>query len=191
VGLRKRVQACFEAGALATGATLSVEDLGSPFSQMESDYDVLAHYRSAAEAIGRNFDLDDQGVAKPPCSASRPTARSITSRSSRPPASPRVPIAPSLTGPSRWPTRRSALPRTRSCALDCRRADGARTRSLDRERRARNGVRTLDGPSPADHRLGARLPRRRSSSTGRKRLDLPFAGAMDFRRGPYCLSPHP
>ena len=68
VSLRKRVQACFEAGALATGATLSVEDLGSPFSQMESDYDVLAHYRSAAEAIGRNFDLDDQGVAKPTCS---------------------------------------------------------------------------------------------------------------------------
>ncbi len=68
VGLRKRVRACFEAGALATGATLSVEDLGSPFSQMESDYDVLAHYRSAAEAIGRNFDLDDQGVTKPTCS---------------------------------------------------------------------------------------------------------------------------
>jgi amidohydrolase len=68
VGLRKSVRACFEAGALATGATLSVEDLGSPFSQMESDYDVLAHYRSAAEAIGRNFDLDDQGVTKPTCS---------------------------------------------------------------------------------------------------------------------------
>jgi amidohydrolase len=68
VDLRRKVQACFEAGALATGATLSVEDLGSPFSQMESDYDLLAHYRSAAEAIGRNFDLDDQGVPKPTCS---------------------------------------------------------------------------------------------------------------------------
>jgi hypothetical protein len=35
---------------------------------MESDYDILAHYRTAAEAIGRTFDLDDEGVAKPTCS---------------------------------------------------------------------------------------------------------------------------
>jgi amidohydrolase len=68
VNLRKKVMACFEAGALATGASLSVEDLGSPFSQMESDYDILAHYRTAAEAIGRNFDLDDAGEPKPTCS---------------------------------------------------------------------------------------------------------------------------
>ena len=68
VELRKKVMACFEAGALATGASLSVEDLGSSFTQMESDYDVLAHYRTAAEAIGRNFDLDDAGEPKPTCS---------------------------------------------------------------------------------------------------------------------------
>ncbi len=68
VALRKKIHACFEAGALASGATLSVEDLGSPFSHMESDHDILAHYRTAAEAIGRTFDLDDEGVAKPTCS---------------------------------------------------------------------------------------------------------------------------
>jgi amidohydrolase len=68
VALRKKVLACFEAGAMATGATFDVQDLGSPFSHMESDYDLLAHYRSAAEAIGRSFELDDAGVPKPTCS---------------------------------------------------------------------------------------------------------------------------
>lgn len=63
--LRTRVNACFEAGALATGASLSIEELGSAFSHMESDPAILAHYRRAAESIGRNFVLDDEGVPKP------------------------------------------------------------------------------------------------------------------------------
>jgi hypothetical protein len=32
---------------------------------MVSDLDILAHYRVAAEASGRSFALDDEGVAKP------------------------------------------------------------------------------------------------------------------------------
>ena len=63
--LRKRLSTCFEAGALATGATLHVEELGNQFSHMESDLEILAHYRRAAESLGRHFDLDDAGVAKP------------------------------------------------------------------------------------------------------------------------------
>jgi amidohydrolase len=63
--LRERVNACFEAGALATGTMLRVEELGSAFSHMESDPDILAHYRRAAESLGRNFDLDDAGVVRP------------------------------------------------------------------------------------------------------------------------------
>jgi amidohydrolase len=63
--LRQRLNACFEAGALATGTTLSVEELGHPFSHMVSDLDILAHYREAAEAVGRHFFLDDEGGAKP------------------------------------------------------------------------------------------------------------------------------
>ncbi len=63
--LRQRLNACFEAGALATGTTLSVEELGHPFSHMVSDLDILAHYRDAAEAVGRHFFLDDEGGAKP------------------------------------------------------------------------------------------------------------------------------
>ena len=63
--LRTRLNACFEAGALSSGATLKIEELGSAFSHMESDLDILAHYRRAAESLGRHFDLDDAGTAKP------------------------------------------------------------------------------------------------------------------------------
>ncbi len=63
--LRVRVNACFHAGALATGTALTIEELGHPFSQMETDPDLLAHYRRAAEALGRRFALDDEGAPKP------------------------------------------------------------------------------------------------------------------------------
>ena len=63
--LRARVNACFTAGALATGASLTIEELGSAFSHMESDDDILAHYRRAAEGLGRRFTLDDEGAVKP------------------------------------------------------------------------------------------------------------------------------
>lgn len=63
--LRDRLSGCFEAGARATGATLTVSEIGSAFSHMSSDVDLLAHYRHAAEALGRSFSLDDQGVPRP------------------------------------------------------------------------------------------------------------------------------
>jgi amidohydrolase len=63
--LRERINACFEAGALATGATLAFEELGHPFSHLESDADILAHYRHAAEELGRDFHLDDEEAARP------------------------------------------------------------------------------------------------------------------------------
>jgi metal-dependent amidase/aminoacylase/carboxypeptidase family protein len=63
--LRVRLDACFEAGALATGAALRIEEIGSAFSHMESDPEILAHYRVAAEELGRSFELDDQGVERP------------------------------------------------------------------------------------------------------------------------------
>jgi amidohydrolase len=60
-----RVRACFEAGAGATGATVAFEPLAPDYSHMESDCDLLAHYRVNAEALGRSFDLDDAGTARP------------------------------------------------------------------------------------------------------------------------------
>ena len=63
--LRDRLDNCFGAGALATGATYEVEQLGHPFSHMVSDPDLLGHYRHAAEALGRRFDLEDAGAPRP------------------------------------------------------------------------------------------------------------------------------
>jgi amidohydrolase len=65
VALRQRVNACFDAGARATGATFEVTELGHPFSHMHTDPDLLAHYRAAAEGIGRRFRADDEGEAPP------------------------------------------------------------------------------------------------------------------------------
>jgi amidohydrolase len=63
--LRERIDACLRAGALAAGATMSVEEIGHPFSHMVSDPAILAHYRRAAERLGRHFSLDDEGAALP------------------------------------------------------------------------------------------------------------------------------
>jgi amidohydrolase len=63
--LRDRLAGCFEAGARASGATLSVNELGSAFTHMESDVALLAHYRRAAESVGRSFSLDDEGAPLP------------------------------------------------------------------------------------------------------------------------------
>jgi amidohydrolase len=63
--LRTRLNACFEAGARAPGAPLLSEERGRAFSHMETDRDLLAHYRGAAEALGRRFELDDADAAKP------------------------------------------------------------------------------------------------------------------------------
>ena len=65
VALRTRLAACFEAGALASGASMRVAEIGHAFSHMESDPELLAHYRRAAESLGRRFDLDDAGEPKP------------------------------------------------------------------------------------------------------------------------------
>jgi amidohydrolase len=64
--LRPRITACFEAGALATGAQLEIRQLSPTYSHMEPDPELLALWRSNAEALGRRYDADDAGVA-PPC----------------------------------------------------------------------------------------------------------------------------
>jgi len=63
--LRRRVVACFEAGALATGATLAIEEVGLPYSHMVSDDRLLASYRRHAESLGRSFGADDSGEPVP------------------------------------------------------------------------------------------------------------------------------
>src|SRR2546426_9553528 len=51
---------CFEAGALATGATLEVKPSGEPYAEVQHDAQLAAVYRRNAEALGRSFP--DLGV---------------------------------------------------------------------------------------------------------------------------------
>jgi amidohydrolase len=60
-----RVRACFAAGAQATGAEVDFTPLAPDYSHMVSDPGLLASYRANAEALGRRFTLDDEGVARP------------------------------------------------------------------------------------------------------------------------------
>ncbi len=62
--LEPRVAACFEAGALATGASFERQDLAPAYSHMESHAGLLAAYRDNAERLGRIFE-DDGGRARP------------------------------------------------------------------------------------------------------------------------------
>jgi amidohydrolase len=63
--LRPRIQACFEAGALATGCSVDYEDLAPVYSHMEADGPLLRAYRANAEALGRRFEADDAGTPPP------------------------------------------------------------------------------------------------------------------------------
>ncbi len=63
--LRPRIEACFEAGALASGCTLDYEELSPVYSHMEADPVLLGAYRSNAEALGRHFEADDAGLPLP------------------------------------------------------------------------------------------------------------------------------
>ncbi len=63
--LRPRVEACFEAGALATGCSLEYEELAPVYSHMEADAPLLRAYRANAEALGRRFAADDAGTPPP------------------------------------------------------------------------------------------------------------------------------
>jgi amidohydrolase len=61
--LYPRVQRCFEAGALATGATVSFDEPGPAYSEFLPDDDLVAVYRREAEEVGREFPevpLDEQ-----------------------------------------------------------------------------------------------------------------------------------
>jgi amidohydrolase len=63
--LEPRIRACFEAGALASGATVMYERLAPDYSHMESDLGLLSAYRVNAEELGRSFELDDLDAPRP------------------------------------------------------------------------------------------------------------------------------
>lgn len=53
--LRRRVEACFEAGALATGAELTITKPNPPYSHLEHHAGLAHRYRRNAESLGRTF----------------------------------------------------------------------------------------------------------------------------------------
>jgi len=53
--LQRRVERCFEAGALATGAKLQISLESPPYSHFESDAGMESAYRQNAERLGRRF----------------------------------------------------------------------------------------------------------------------------------------
>ncbi len=53
--LRRRVEACFEAGALATGAELTIARPNPPYSHLEHHAGLAERYRRNAERLGRSF----------------------------------------------------------------------------------------------------------------------------------------
>ncbi len=56
--LEARLLRCFEAGAVATGATLEVEAIGPRYSEFHHPDTLVDRYRANAEALGRSFDPD-------------------------------------------------------------------------------------------------------------------------------------
>jgi amidohydrolase len=53
--VRVKVARCFEAGALATGASLELSKDHEPYSEMRHDHDLSGLYQRNAEALGRSF----------------------------------------------------------------------------------------------------------------------------------------
>lgn len=58
LSVEQKVINCFEAGALATGAQLSITPESRRYSEMRTDEAALEAYRANAEALGRDFDVD-------------------------------------------------------------------------------------------------------------------------------------
>jgi amidohydrolase len=52
---RRKVYRCFEAGAIATGATLEIRGGDMPYADMTFDHQINSIYKNNAEALGRTF----------------------------------------------------------------------------------------------------------------------------------------
>src|SRR5580698_7922437 len=63
--LEPRIRACFESGALASGCSVTYEELSPVYSHMEADPELVAAYRINAEALGRTFEADDEDAPLP------------------------------------------------------------------------------------------------------------------------------
>ena len=60
----ERIKRCFEAGALATGATLELGPSGDPYVEFRTDHDLLGKYVRNAEELGRVFTDGNVGLGR-------------------------------------------------------------------------------------------------------------------------------
>jgi amidohydrolase len=63
--LRKKVDRCFEAGAVATGASLEQEMLSPTYSHMVTDPDLIRLWAGNATSLGRDYGMDERGEPPP------------------------------------------------------------------------------------------------------------------------------
>ena len=64
----EKVMRCFEAGALATGARLSIIGGDRPFSHLEHDLEIASAYQRNAERLGRRFPTPGESSPATPVS---------------------------------------------------------------------------------------------------------------------------
>lgn len=62
--VRGKVQRCFQAGALATGAQMEIRGGDQPYADMHFDHELGACYRRNAEAAGRTFPTLPPGMER-------------------------------------------------------------------------------------------------------------------------------
>ena len=62
LALEARVRRCFEAGALATGTTLTITPESERYAEMRTDAAALEAYRRNAIALGRDFDVPPEAA---------------------------------------------------------------------------------------------------------------------------------
>ncbi|KUL50282.1 peptidase M20, partial [Streptomyces sp. NRRL F-4489] len=60
--LQSRIRACFEAGALATGAELTLTPVGNDYADLRQDAEMSALYAAAATALGRTVPPRDPSL---------------------------------------------------------------------------------------------------------------------------------
>ena len=60
----EKIVRCFEAGAVATGATLEIVPQGPRYSEFHTDQEIAALYRANAEALGRAFAPNAEGALR-------------------------------------------------------------------------------------------------------------------------------
>jgi len=63
--IQTKVRRCFEAGALATGASLEMRPASPPYAEVVHDAEMASIYRRNAEAVGRFFPDLGSAVRRP------------------------------------------------------------------------------------------------------------------------------